>query len=572
MDIVLGVSMTPTTVRMALVEGKDADGATLDQDSFDVAGGLSPATSDAAEQVVAAILGTRESAAEGGHHLVATGVAWTDHAAAARLRQALKAQRIEDVVLVSELHAASALAQAIGQAAELQRTALLFLERDTATLAVVRSDDGSVVKVVSRSLDPATAVAELQEMVEGLDAGSQPPQTLFMVGSGVDIAALKPQIAARTSLPVHAPDDGDLALARGAALAAANTPRYEAATVGLLSTDDTAAGATQMAAAGYMAPLGYSAVPDDDADALDPDLLDSDLLDPDLSDPDAEAPPAERRFVLIGSALSTLFVFGVVALVISMAVAIRPTADQRPVPGDSAVVSNSQAPAPPQARPPAPPPAAPETIEAPIPVVQEAPRTVFVAPPAAVPAPAVPAQAPAAPAPAPAPPPASAPAAPAPAPASPPPAAPAPASAPAPAPVPAFVPPIVVPIPIVPSLLPPIFQVPTRSTPVPRYPTTTVTPTPTTPAPTQVLAPTASPAPTSTPTATYPTSSEAPAPQPTFAPSTTGYPTYTPPVTTIAPNYGSSSSGEGSAPVDSGSGGESSADQTIWPPLWPLGD
>jgi hypothetical protein len=293
---------------MALVEGKDANGATLDQESFDVAGGLSPATSDAAEQVVAAILGTRESAAEGAHHLVATGVAWTDHAVAARLRQALKAQRIEDVVLVSELHAASALAQAIGQAAELQRTALLFLERDTATLAVVRSDDGSVVKVVSRSLDPATAVAELQEMVADLDAGSQPPQTLFMVGSGVDIVALKPQIAARTSLPVHAPDDGDLALARGAALAAANTPRYEAATVGLLSTEDTAAGPTQMAAAGYMAPLGYSAVPDDDAEGLDPDLL----------DPDAEAPSAERRFVLISSALSTVFVFGVVALIISV--------------------------------------------------------------------------------------------------------------------------------------------------------------------------------------------------------------------------------------------------------------
>ena len=568
MDVVLGVSMTPTAVRMALVEGKDANGATLDQDSFDVAGGLSPATSDAPERVVAAILGTRESAAEGGHHLVVAGVAWTDHAAAARLRQALKAQRIEDVALVSELHAASALAQAIGQAAEFQHTALLFLERDTATLAVVRSDDGSVVKVVSRSLDPATAVAELQEMVEGLDAGASPPQSLFMVGSGVDIAELKPQIAARTSLPVHVPDDGDLALARGAALAAANTPRYEAETVGLLSTEDTAAGPTQMAAAGYMAPLGYSAVPDDDAEGLAVDGLDAvdpDLLDPDLLDPDAEAPPAERRFVLIGSALSTFFVFGVVALVISLAVAIRPTAEQRPVPGDSAVVSTSQAPVAPQARQPAPPAAAPETIEAPIPVVQEAPRTVFVAPREAAPAPA-----PAAPAPAPAaaPPP---PSAPAPAPAPPPPAAPAPVQAPAPAPVPAFVPPIVVPIPIIPSLLPPIFQVPTRSTPVPRSPTSTQaqtptqTQTPTTPTPKQTATP------TPTPSATYPTSTEPRATQPTSPPSDMGYPTYTPPVTTIAPNYGSGSSGEGSAPVDSGSGGESSADQTIWPPLWPFG-
>ena len=37
MDIVLGVSMTPTTVRMVLVEGAKADGLTVDHDSFDVA-------------------------------------------------------------------------------------------------------------------------------------------------------------------------------------------------------------------------------------------------------------------------------------------------------------------------------------------------------------------------------------------------------------------------------------------------------------------------------------------------------------------------------------------------------
>ena len=37
MDIVLGVSMTPTTVRMVLVEGEKADGATVDHDVFDVA-------------------------------------------------------------------------------------------------------------------------------------------------------------------------------------------------------------------------------------------------------------------------------------------------------------------------------------------------------------------------------------------------------------------------------------------------------------------------------------------------------------------------------------------------------
>ena len=86
----------------------------------------------------------------------------------------LRAAAIDDVVLVSELHAASALAQAIGQAAGYERTALMFLERDTATLAVVRAADGAVVKVASRSLRVPDAAAELQDMVAGLDAGSQP--------------------------------------------------------------------------------------------------------------------------------------------------------------------------------------------------------------------------------------------------------------------------------------------------------------------------------------------------------------------------------------------------------------
>ena len=36
MDIVLGVSMTPTTVRMVLVEGEKADGSTVDHDAFDI--------------------------------------------------------------------------------------------------------------------------------------------------------------------------------------------------------------------------------------------------------------------------------------------------------------------------------------------------------------------------------------------------------------------------------------------------------------------------------------------------------------------------------------------------------
>ncbi|MFY9337077.1 MAG: hypothetical protein WAO90_13925, partial [Mycobacterium sp.] len=403
MEIVLGVSMTPTAVQMVLVEGGNADGVTVDRNSVDITGGPATLGAGPAEQVIAAILGTRESAAESGHHLKSIGVAWTDHAAAARLSQILRAHGIDDVVLVSELHAASALAQTIGQAIGYASIALLFLERATATLAVVRTVDGAVIRVDSRSLNTVGAVAELRQMVAGLRTATDPPDAVFMVGSGVDIAALRPEIAASTNLPVHAPDEGELALARGAALASAAAPRFEASTVGLapglLPAEDTQAafGATQVAAAGYMAPLGYSAVPDegDDLPGFEPEFTAGNPDEQDPVNPDDTTDSERKPFMLVGTALSTVFVVGVAALAISLAVVVRLAVEQRPDPGGNVVMPTGQSPAagPGEA-------VAPETIQAPIPVVQQAPRTVFVAPGA--PAPPVPAPV-GAPAPAPAP-------------------------------------------------------------------------------------------------------------------------------------------------------------------------
>ncbi len=45
------------------------------------------------------------------------------------------------------------------------------------------------------------------------------------------------------------------------------------------------------------------------------------------------ADEGNKPFLLVGSALTSIFVVGVVALVISLAISIRPTADQRPSPG-----------------------------------------------------------------------------------------------------------------------------------------------------------------------------------------------------------------------------------------------
>src|SRR5690349_14204470 len=101
--------MAPTAVRMVLVEGENGDGATIEEDNFDVPD--SEATL-AADQVISAILGTREGAAEGGYQLASTGVTWTDPIEAAALRDALAARKIENVMLVSAFLAAAALAHA----------------------------------------------------------------------------------------------------------------------------------------------------------------------------------------------------------------------------------------------------------------------------------------------------------------------------------------------------------------------------------------------------------------------------------------------------------------------------
>ena len=396
MDIVLGVSMTPTTVRMVLVEGENADGAIVDHDVFDITAIEGSATSSAADQVIAAVLGTKESAEAGGHHLKSIGVTWSDHGEAAELRDALAARGIDDVMLVSELHAAGALAQAVGRAVGYDTTALFFIDRDTATLSVVQTDDGSVVKVLSRTLHSEDAMAVLTEMAAAVDGQDSPPQGMFVVGSGVDVSSVKAHLEHLVSIPVNAPDEPELALARGAALASAAAPALEASTVGLAYSQDpdgTTAGSAYAGLAGAATQLAPVSGPEQ--------LMEADLV-ADLETPDEGRKP----FLLVGSALTSIFVVGVVALVISLAVSIRPTADQRPSPGQSAIVPSIQAPAPPpvqEAQPVVPPPAPPppaETIKAPVPVVQEAPqappppRTVYVEQPAA-PAPQAPAPAPA---------------------------------------------------------------------------------------------------------------------------------------------------------------------------------
>ena len=183
---------------MVLVEGENADGVTVGQDNFDLTINGDAPTITAPDEVISAILGAREDAAERGHEVTSTGVTWADPARAAALREGLAARKIDNVMLVSAFLAAAALAQAVGKATNYARTALLFVEPDSATLAVVNAADGSVADVRRRSRpeDDDEAVAELVEMVTGVAEMEAHPAGVFVVGSGVDIAPIKPALEA----------------------------------------------------------------------------------------------------------------------------------------------------------------------------------------------------------------------------------------------------------------------------------------------------------------------------------------------------------------------------------------
>lgn len=445
LDIVLGVSMAPSSIQMVVLQGEYADGATVEEDAIDVTGADDAATVSASDRVISAILGTREGAADAGLELSSIGVTWTDQFEAAALRDALTAHRLDNVMLVSAFLAAAALAQNVGGAMGYERTAVLLVEPDTATLAVVETSDGSIPDVYKQQIRAESygaAAEQLSGMVAGLEKLEYRPDGLFVVGSGVDVAPLKPALQTTTALDVSVAEEPETALARGAALASANAPLFASSTAALAYAQDPGTGAVdQHSLPEYLyVPFGpdagddelaYSAVADEDADS--PTVVIERLFLPE------ESQPQRRPALLIGSGLAVAGISAVLALEIALAIGIRTTGTValQPTPNQHLIVPTEQAPAPVQASAPEP------KISLPAPVAAPKPLN----PPVAAPLPAPP----------------------------PPEAPPAPAAPPV-VPVPVVVPPLPVPVPVRipvpnPVVRPPLFEAPPRvSIPQPARP------------------------------------------------------------------------------------------------------
>ncbi len=205
MDLVLGLSMTSTDLRWVLVEGTAGEGATVHRDGIDF---------ETLDDVISAV---------GDNRLHAVGVTWTNEAEeqASTVLETLADRGLQNVIAVSELEAADALASGIAERAGYGDVAVCLVEPDAAVVAMV-TPDGATVDRIARPLDGADAVELPSSVIALLNLDEWQPEAIFVVGSADDLDLVMSSIAGLTDAPVFSAAEADLALARGAALASAH--------------------------------------------------------------------------------------------------------------------------------------------------------------------------------------------------------------------------------------------------------------------------------------------------------------------------------------------------------------
>ncbi len=212
--------MTPTTVGWVLVDGKDADGATLDREEFTVRrrrGGVRAVNTSA--QAAETVLRLQTMAEAQGQRFRGIGLTWRDDAAAeaALLLESLTDAGFDNVVPVRLLHAAELLTRGIGPAVGSEQVAVCVIEPGLATVVMPDGCGGGAALTAQEAVD---GVDHLVGWLARLFAtNSRRPEVLVVAGSGTDLDALAVRIEANLALPVFAQSGAQLALARGAALA-----------------------------------------------------------------------------------------------------------------------------------------------------------------------------------------------------------------------------------------------------------------------------------------------------------------------------------------------------------------
>lgn len=230
MDAVLGLSMTPTSVGMVLVNGGEDDGA--DNGAFH----LDDDTVHTSAQATAAVLRTEAMAATRGVRLHSIGVTWSEggDAEASQLIKSLSESGFDNVVAIRLPEATEALARGIADVIGYETTAVCVIEPDVVITLVVHTRDGAVQTAVNHAIDSDESLIGWLSAV--FTKADWQPEALVVVGSAGGFASVLPHLESALSVPTFSPDDAKLALARGAALASAQNIDFR-----LLELADTSA-------------------------------------------------------------------------------------------------------------------------------------------------------------------------------------------------------------------------------------------------------------------------------------------------------------------------------------------
>ncbi|OBK78649.1 hypothetical protein [Mycobacterium sp. 1274761.0] len=226
MDAVLGLSMTPTTVGLVLVEGQDADGATMDKDEFAVHDRGLVSAVNTSEKAAAAVMRTEAIAAARGHRLHSIGVTWSEDAdtEASLLLESLSESGFDNIVAVRLPEATEALARGIARVIGYEITAVCVIEPDEVVVLVVDMADGAVQTAVNHTVNTDE---DLARWLSAIFAQAEwQPEALVLVGSASDLEAITPHLEDVLAVPVFVPAEAQLALARGAAIASTHGPDY----------------------------------------------------------------------------------------------------------------------------------------------------------------------------------------------------------------------------------------------------------------------------------------------------------------------------------------------------------
>lgn len=190
----------------------------MDCDAFTVEDGAVLSS----EQATAAVLRTEAMAATRGLRLHSIGVTWSEHADAhaSMLMKSLSDSGFDNVMAIRMPEATEALARGVAAVLGYATTAVCVIEPESIIVLIVNTDDGAVQTAFNHAIDSDEALINwLSTLFARAD---WEPEALVVVGSDCDFEPILDRLEGALSVPVFAPEEAKLALARGAALASAH--------------------------------------------------------------------------------------------------------------------------------------------------------------------------------------------------------------------------------------------------------------------------------------------------------------------------------------------------------------